>query len=303
MASLIYDCFIFNNELDLLELRLAYLYDIVNFFVLVESELTLSGNHKPLYYNENKERFEKYSSKIIHIICPPQNFNTAWEYEYYQRNFIKTALLSCDDGDIVLISDVDEILNVNDIIKHNTTISCHLVELPMFYYFYNLKSDITFSVNLLSRYKYLKNEDIGDRFKYDRFTHSTITCIDKKIGWHFSYLFGDNIDLYINKLKSFSHQEYNTPYFLNKERIKRCIMLGIDLFDRGWYNFNIVNESSEFDQKLLYNLYKLNFNKKYKLNYSTKLQYIFNHKNFFPSLKFYLKKIKFLVNIKRSLFK
>ena len=39
----IYDCFIFNDELDLLELRLKFLEDTVDYFVLVESERTLSG--------------------------------------------------------------------------------------------------------------------------------------------------------------------------------------------------------------------------------------------------------------------
>ena len=39
---MIYDCFTFFNELDILELRLQLLYDVVDKFVLVESTKTHS---------------------------------------------------------------------------------------------------------------------------------------------------------------------------------------------------------------------------------------------------------------------
>ena len=64
----IIDCFVFYNEMDLLEYRLALLYDTVDFFILVESTHTYIGKEKPLFYNINKPRFAKYSDKIIHII-------------------------------------------------------------------------------------------------------------------------------------------------------------------------------------------------------------------------------------------
>ena len=50
----IYDCFNFFNELDLLEIRLNTLKDSVDYFVIVESNVTHSGQFKPLYYEENK---------------------------------------------------------------------------------------------------------------------------------------------------------------------------------------------------------------------------------------------------------
>ena len=53
----IYDCFNFFNELDLLEIRLNTLYDIVDYFVIIESNLTHSGEVKPFYYEDNKSRF------------------------------------------------------------------------------------------------------------------------------------------------------------------------------------------------------------------------------------------------------
>ena len=59
----VFDSFIFFNELELLELRLNILNDVVDYFVLTESPWTVSGNPKPLYYQENKEKLKEYAKK------------------------------------------------------------------------------------------------------------------------------------------------------------------------------------------------------------------------------------------------
>ena len=63
-----YDCFLFNNELDLLEIRLKYLWDVVDTFVIVEADTTFAGEEKPLHFKENKERFKWAESKIKHVV-------------------------------------------------------------------------------------------------------------------------------------------------------------------------------------------------------------------------------------------
>ena len=54
-----------------------------------------------------------------------------------------------------------------------------------------------------------------------------------KGGWHLTY-FG-NIDHIINKIKSFSHQEFNDDFFLNRETVRKKLLDGRYLFegDRG----------------------------------------------------------------------
>ena len=47
---MVYDCFMFFNELELLDLRLHELDAVVDRFVLVEGVRTLSGKPKPLYF-------------------------------------------------------------------------------------------------------------------------------------------------------------------------------------------------------------------------------------------------------------
>ena len=46
MSNKIYDCFIFNNETDLLDIRLNILNDYVDYFVIVESLETFTGLKK-----------------------------------------------------------------------------------------------------------------------------------------------------------------------------------------------------------------------------------------------------------------
>ena len=57
------DCFIFYNELCMLEYRLNILNDYVDYFVLVESTHTHVGKEKELYYANNKQMFEKFNNK------------------------------------------------------------------------------------------------------------------------------------------------------------------------------------------------------------------------------------------------
>ena len=64
----VFDVFPFFNELDLLEIRLNILNPYVDYFVLSESTKTFSGLDKPLFYEENKERFAEFNHKIIHNI-------------------------------------------------------------------------------------------------------------------------------------------------------------------------------------------------------------------------------------------
>lgn len=107
---MVYDCFCFYNELDLLEIRLNILNGCVDKFVLVEATRTQRNNPKPLYFAENKERYKKFEDKIIHLVLDeyPEHIEQ-WTIENLQRNYIMKGLEQCSDDDIILISDLDEI--------------------------------------------------------------------------------------------------------------------------------------------------------------------------------------------------
>lgn len=116
---MIYDCFSFYNELDLLEIRLNELVNAVDRFVLVEAEMTHNGDSKPLYYADNKARFARFTDKIIHVVVGVDDFRAAesgktfqekaWMRLNIQRNAISKGLEGCNGDDVVIISDLDEI--------------------------------------------------------------------------------------------------------------------------------------------------------------------------------------------------
>lgn len=235
---MVYDCFIFNDELDLLELRLQLLHPAVDKFVLVESSRTLSGQSKPLHYAENKNRFRKFESQIIHVIAPANEL-PAWEYEYFQRNCIKDGLKEAHEEDLVFISDADEIVNIPEVLRVSGIKFPTLIEIPMYYYYLNVKTNFTYWVNLAASVKIILTIDLGPRNEgYPKLDFSKISTAQCNTGWHFSYCYGTDIKKYQEKIEAFSHQEYSTPYYLDKTRIKKCVTLLIDLFERSYVNLN-----------------------------------------------------------------
>ena len=256
----IIDCFGFYNELDLLNYRLNLLYNIVDYFILVESTHTFVGNKKELYFNNNKTKFNKFLDKIVHIIVedmPLQEYkkyiNTIFTNEIYQRNAILRGInqLTLKDNDIIIISDLDEIPNPELIInKDNILISEHSI--PMDLYWYNLNRVIKNKWNkakILTYKNYLKYRDCQEVRTID------LPIINSyKNGWHLSY-FGD-VDFIHNKLNNFAHQENEVQSINNKDEIKKRLQQGDDLsiYDRDW-NFNYTSILQNNNLPLKYDIF------------------------------------------------
>ena len=110
----IYDCMLFFNDSELLEIRLNELYDHVDKFVVVEMIENFQGKLKPLYFEENRHLFKKFEDKIIHIALKERvNTSDPWERKAFQRNQILRGLVGCADHDIIMISDMDEIVKAS----------------------------------------------------------------------------------------------------------------------------------------------------------------------------------------------
>ena len=108
----VYDCFTFYNEFELLELRLRSLWDVVDYFVLVEADKTQTNIPKPFYFNERKADFAEFLPKIRHLmgrVDLPYKGTGDWVIEFAQRNLIAQGLTDAEPDDLVFISDLDEI--------------------------------------------------------------------------------------------------------------------------------------------------------------------------------------------------
>jgi len=188
---MIYDCFTFFNELDLLEIRLNILDKHVDYFVLLESTETFSGKPKPAYYTENRKRFEKWEHKILNFVVQPKEFPNAFERAAYQKDAIRFGLKYCKPDDIIYYGDVDEIWTPQ-------TEEGKLRQLNYSYFLNNRSSEDWQGTNVF-KYKNIKN------LNEIRADHSNIL---EDGGWHFTNCMGyDNI---IKKLEAYDHQEFNT---------------------------------------------------------------------------------------------
>lgn len=108
----IYDTFLFNDELDMLECRLTELAGKVDRHVLVEAKLDHQGNPKPLHYAENAARFARWADSIVHVVADLPSREEApdpWAREHAQRQAVWEGLVGAAGDDVVLVCDVDEI--------------------------------------------------------------------------------------------------------------------------------------------------------------------------------------------------
>jgi len=132
----IFDCFTFSHELDLLEIRLNSLNDVVDVFVLTESEQTFTGLDKELIFNKNKDRFSKFLHKIRHVIAPKVEglpsiedyqrntpCHSCWQREFFQMNYFFNFIQDAASDDILLINPLDEIPRANIIEKYKNEIT------------------------------------------------------------------------------------------------------------------------------------------------------------------------------------
>jgi len=244
----------FFNELDLLEIRLNELNDVVDKFVLVESTKTHSNKSKPLCFQDNRERFTNFLNKIIHIVVDEYpDCNDSWAMENYQRDvIIKTLKEYCNDEDVVIISDLDEIPRVDLVKKYKDADGITVFEQKLYTFYFNYLNATEPDWKRGTRL--LKFKEIGDK------TLTDIRMADgnyiKNAGWHFTYLGG--IDMVKYKIKSFAHQEYNNDYYMNNKRLITLITDGVDIFERG-YKYKTVNIDNSFPEYIVKNKEKYEY--------------------------------------------
>jgi len=273
---LIYDCFTFFNELDLLEIRLNELNDTIDYFVLVEATHTHSGQKKPLFFNKNRERFKDFIPKIIHVIVDdfPPNPKDRWVLENFQRNAIMRGISNCNPKDIIIISDIDEIVSAKAIIKHKNKRGIKILSQKMYYYYFNNEAvnvawkapkmvffkdivspqDIRCYPELCSPLSYHKSQIWLQKKKHQLRRLFGYDTIIRNGGWHFSYLGG--ADRIIYKIKSFAHSEYDNQTYLNREIINEKILAGEDLFSRESLRFKYTDIDDTFPKYLTNNIEK-----------------------------------------------
>ena len=254
----IFDCFMFYDENIILDIRLNQLDEFVDYFVIVESKQFHNGLNRKLKFNI--DHYPKFKDKIIYIIHDDSsleikkinsedneemrtfklNYN-AHMRENNQRNFIVRGLNNSDDNDLILISDVDEIPNLENINLKNIKNKIILFEQDIFYYKLNrfLPNFTWFGTKACKKKdlitpQWLRNIK-NNRYSFFRFDtfFSKLKYINKFYvkngGWHFSNLKdASNIEI---KLKSYLHYVDYKHEELGKDKIDYLIKNNMTIYD------------------------------------------------------------------------
>lgn len=315
------ECLLFFQEIDLLEIRLEYLFSEIDYFIIIEASQTFSGKKKEFILEKNFKKFSRFKKKIIYFkldefhnsIKSIYNFNKninnpirkkiinlikqhkyydkshlPWILDTYHREMLHFPLSKiANDNDIVILSDLDEIPSIEFINEYKTknyTQICSAYQ-KEFNYFLNYYRNNHWIGSLIFRAK--NNLDIS--FNEIRQISKNIKSAKVKHlstfgGYHFTSI--GNINEIKNKINSWAHQEYNNKYVMRD--IEENILKGQDIFGR--YSGTILKKISIYDNNY--------FDKKLSKiisNYSnliSKIDIVKNKKNIFKFLfKFALKKI------------
>lgn len=244
----VYDCFPFFNELDVLEIRLKELWDVVDVFVLAESNLSHSGKPKEYIFENNKDRFTQYLSKIRHIkIDDMPETNDSWVREKFQRVCIDRGLYDMAPEDIVIISDCDEITRAEivELIKNDENdYNKYILNIPQFQYKLNYMKVFNVSKNaniMVTRGRAYTNAQQEREYTFFWNAKPPETVFVDHGGWHFTYL-GDDQHA-ITKIQNFAHTETDTPDMIRRHNIA--------WFIENKYGHHGPNDSERFEAVVL----------------------------------------------------
>ena len=279
----VYDCFCFFNELELLELRLNVLNDYVDYFVLSEANVTHTGEQKPYYFEENKHLFGDFLHKIIHlkiedtpnnfvdlpVIANPESYDeselnkiynfiktqterfdvhTQEDYgrDFFQKECVRRGLSNCEDDDMIIFSDADEIPNpkilaqVHRIYDKGHDDKFFTFNQKFYCYYLNVLKENNWGGSRMGTYKNLKNYSYNQLRAQDNFTI-------KNGGWHFSFLGGE--ERVKKKITSYSAADLvNQKVY---ESVKENIENNVDPFFRG--SLTVVKLDDTFPEYLIKN--------------------------------------------------
>jgi beta-1,4-mannosyl-glycoprotein beta-1,4-N-acetylglucosaminyltransferase len=245
----VFDCFTFNNEFEILDIRLHELGPHVDKFIIAESSLTHAGKPKPLYLADELKNtgswLHQFKDQLVVLDIALSSEQSAWERENMQRNGLHHVKSLAGETDLILVSDADEIPFIDFLIDAddylNLGYEC-VVSRQLFYYY---------------DFKHTKKEECHGTIALQKGTMDKLTfqqLRDKRFfmddiessGAHLSY-FGTPRQVK-SKIESFAHTEFADHADLdlitsrikeNKDIFGREGVEELVVVDSAWNNENI----------------------------------------------------------------
>jgi hypothetical protein len=209
----VFDGVLYNGEADVLECRLVELADTVDRFVIVEGDKTFTGRPR---VRGDRARFERWAEKIHWVdFVTPINSNP-WLVEAATRNelFNQFELLGVESADVVTVCDADEIWAPGMVeqfaVEWHGVLMRHLV----FSVFWETPRELTC---------------VGGPWGLRFHTADEMRRLHRNFfpqlvgGWHVAWMGGPS--WCVEKIRQFSHQEYNVDGV--EEKVLKCFQEGV----------------------------------------------------------------------------
>jgi len=253
----IIDCFMYYDEDLVLDIRLNILDKYVSNFVICEANFNHNGTKRDLKFDI--KNFSKFKEKIIYIPLKqqPKNLRIVENHddrhlknskildnavlrENFQRNYLQSAIKNFDNDDLIIISDLDEIPNLEKFVyKANLT----FFEQKMFFYKFNLvQKDFIWYGSRACKKKHLLNPQWLRNIRSKKYPlwklniyfskkkYNSVNFI-KDGGWHFTNIKKpEEIDY---KMKNYLHHLEYEESGLDVENIKKIIAEKKVLYDHS----------------------------------------------------------------------
>ena len=243
----IFDCTTFYNEKMMMDVRFNILNEYVSKFIVVESLYSHSGKKKKLNFDIND--YPKFKEKIRYIVIEEEPEGILQDEDKnkhlaYKRlnsirrieqsyNYMSKGIEDANDEDLIMLSDNDEIPNLQNLDFGKINNNYIIFEQLFFYFKFNLLYDRMFWFGTKAcRKKKLKSfstlRNIKNK-KYPFWRLDTFFTNYKKInlkiikngGWHFTNL-KNPVELF-EKLSNFGHHDEFEASELSVEKIKEKI--------------------------------------------------------------------------------
>jgi beta-1,4-mannosyl-glycoprotein beta-1,4-N-acetylglucosaminyltransferase len=213
---MLFDCFLYFDEKELLELRINILKDIVDGFIITDGNRTFKGDPKPFTCVETLRELgiSDENIQVLHVELPSkEEIANPWAREYAQRDALGVGMRMCPPDSVFFFSDVDEIprpeslLQAVDLAKADPK-RCVRLSMPMFYGRGDLrvrdpKGDGTKAPDNWTCGTIVLHEHLEMTPSQIRMNPNDLVVGDCDAGWHFSWM-GDS-ERMKRKVTSFSH--------------------------------------------------------------------------------------------------
>lgn len=227
----VYDCFPFNNELDLLDFRLTTYWETVDIFVISESSWAFDGNRKPLYATEYVKRKYGETKKIVIVEYEPSHeilselHRNRWPIENLARQTLAEGFKNASEEDLIILSDCDEFLSFEQIDKALKTTAILSGITPMFFRKGN------FLVSHSARWQRVRMGPKRLMVNLNEIRDANYPSVIALEGMHLSYLETNDMDV-LSKHSTSAHSEIDVDRQFLVEALRIGAQFGIDHLGR-----------------------------------------------------------------------